>query len=196
MERGADARRVLNPMPMSSNEPSGDFRLQPFRGVLPTLGVDVFIADTARVIGDVHLGDGTSVWYGTVVRGDVFHIRVGARVNLQDLTVVHVTTGRHATLIEDDVTVGHRAIIHGATVRRGSLIGMGAIVMDGAEVGAESMVGAGALLTPGTIIPPGMLALGSPAKPVRPLSDAERSMMRVSAAHYFDIAAVYRGGQP
>jgi len=178
-----------------SSSIAADPRFQAYRGVLPTLGCDVFVADTARVIGDVHLGDGTSVWYGTVVRGDVFHIRVGARVNLQDLTVVHVTTGRHATLIEDDVTVGHRAIIHGATVRRGSLIGMGAIIMDGAEVGAEAMVGAGALLTPGTIIPPAMLALGSPAKAVRALTEAERTMLRISAAHYFDIAAVYREGQ-
>lgn len=173
---------------------SADPRIQPYCGLFPTLGADVFIADTARVIGDVHLGDGTSVWYGTVVRGDVFPIRVGKRVNLQDLTVVHVTTGRHATLIEDDVTVGHRAIIHGAIVRRGALIGMGAIVMDGAEVGAEAMVGAGALVTPGTIIPPAMLAVGSPAKAVRALSDTELAMMRTSAPHYFDIAAAYRGG--
>ncbi len=175
---------------------SDDPRIQPYRGVFPTLGADVFVADTARVIGDVHLGAGTSVWYGTVVRGDVFHIRVGARVNLQDLTVVHVTTGRHATVIEDDVTVGHRAIIHGATVRRGALIGMGAIIMDGAEIGAEAMVGAGALVTPGTVIPPATLAIGSPAKAVRALSEAELTMMRSSAPHYFDIAAAYRGRLP
>lgn len=169
-----------------------DARLQPFRGVMPTVGADVFIADTARVIGDVHLGDGTSVWFGTVVRGDVFHIRVGRRVNLQDLSVVHVTTGTHASIIEDDVTVGHRAIIHGATVRRGALVGMGAIVMDGADVGALAMIGAGALVTPGTVIPPATLALGSPAKAVRPLSAAELDKLATSAAHYFDIAAVYR----
>jgi len=174
---------------------SGDPRIHSYNGLWPTVGADVFIADTARVIGDVHLGDGTSVWYGTVVRGDVFPIRVGKRVNLQDLTVVHVTTGRFATLIEDDVTVGHRAIIHGATVRSGALIGMGAIIMDGAEVGAEAMVGAGALVTPGTVIPPAMLAVGSPAKAVRALRPDELAKMRMSAPHYFEIAAAYRRGE-
>ena len=172
---------------------SRDPCIQPYRGLLPTLGADVFIADTARVIGDVHLGDGTSIWYGTVVRGDVFHIRIGRRVNLQDLTVVHVTTGRHATLIEDDVSVGHRAIIHGATVRRGALIGMGATVMDGAEIGEQAMVGAGALVTPGTLIAPRTLALGSPAKPVRALRAEELAHMADTARHYVELAALYRG---
>lgn len=169
-----------------------DPRIQPFRGVSPTLGHDVFVADTARVIGDVHLGEGTSIWFGTVVRGDVFHIRIGRRVNLQDLSVVHVTTGRHATLIEDDVTVGHRAIIHGATIRRGALIGMGAIVMDGAEVGEEAMIGAGALVTPGTVIPPRTLALGTPARPVRPLTPAEIARLADSARGYAELAATYQ----
>lgn len=168
-----------------------DPRIQTYQGTAPTFGVDVFVADTARVIGDVHLGDGSSVWYGTVVRGDVFHIRVGRRVNLQDMTVVHVTTGRHATLIEDDVTVGHRAVIHGATVRAGALIGMGAIVMDGAEIGPGAMVGAGALVTPGTAIPGGMLALGAPARPVRALSADETAMLAASAPHYVAIARTY-----
>lgn len=170
---------------------SEDRRIQAYRGVSPTLGRAVFVADSARVIGDVHLGDGTSVWFGTVVRGDVHTIRVGRNVNLQDNSVVHVTTQRHATTIEDDVTIGHRAIIHGATVRRGSLIGMGAIILDGAEIGPEAMIGAGALVTPGTRIPEGVLALGSPAKPVRALSEDERAKLRESAAHYVGIASEY-----
>jgi len=169
-----------------------DANIQPFRGLYPTLGKDVFVADTARVIGDVHLGDETSIWFGTVVRGDVFHIRIGRRVNLQDLSVVHVTTGRHATLIEDDVTVGHRAIIHGATIRRGALIGMGAIVMDGAEVGQEAMVGAGALVTPGTVIPPRMLAVGAPARAVRALTPEEITRLGDSARGYAELAATYQ----
>ena len=103
--------------PIAARDP----RILSFRGTSPTLGAEVFIADTARVIGDVYVGDGASVWFGTVVRGDVMPIRIGKRVNLQDLSVVHVTTGRFSTLIEDDVIVGHRAIIHGATVRRGNL---------------------------------------------------------------------------
>ncbi len=183
---------TMSTHPIAARDP----RIMPFRGTFPTLGAEVFIADTARVIGDVYVGDGASVWFGTVVRGDVMPIRIGKRVNLQDLSVVHVTTGRFSTLIEDDVTVGHRAIIHGATVRRGALIGMGAIVMDGAEVGAEAMVGAGALVTPGTIIPPGMLAVGSPAKPVRALRPEELEMLRHSAPHYCEIAAAYLRDEP
>jgi len=170
---------------------SEDPRIRAYRGVAPTLGRGVFVADSARVIGDVHLGDGASVWFGTVVRGDVHTIRIGNNVNLQDNSVVHVTSGRHATTIEDDVTVGHRAIIHGATVRRGSLIGMGAIILDGAEIGPEAMIGAGALVTPGTRIPEGMLALGSPAKAVRALREDERVKLRESAEHYASLAAEY-----
>jgi carbonic anhydrase/acetyltransferase-like protein (isoleucine patch superfamily) len=167
-------------------------RVTAFNRILPRLAPDVFVADTARVIGDVELGAGSSVWYGAVVRGDVFHIRIGARVNLQDHTIVHVTTGRHATLIEDDVTVGHRVTLHGCIVRRGALIGMGATVMDGAEVGEGAMVGAGALVTPGTHIPPGMLAVGAPAKVVRALRPDEVAHLERSAAGYAELARIYR----
>jgi len=156
------------------------------------LGEAAFVADTARVIGDVVLGAHTSVWYGAVVRGDVMPIRVGARVNIQDLSVLHVTGGRFALVIEDDVTVGHRAILHGCTVRRRALIGMGATVLDGAEVGEEAFVGAGALVTPGTIIPPRTLAVGSPARVKRPLTQAEIESLEESAAHYAELADEYR----
>lgn len=168
-----------------------DVRIQPFRGVLPRLGDRVFVADTARVIGDVEMGEGSSVWYGAVIRGDVHHIRIGCRVNVQDLTVIHVTTGVHPTLIGDDVTIGHRAILHGCTVERGALIGMGAIIMDEAVIGEGAMIGAGALVTPGTIIPPRTLAVGAPARPRRPLTDAEIASLEHSAQHYVNIAASY-----
>jgi len=168
-----------------------DPRFVAYDGVEPTVAPDVFVADTARVIGDVTLGAGSSVWYGTVVRGDVFPIRVGERVSLQDGTIVHVTTGRFATTIGDDVTVGHRAVLHGCTVEDGALIGMNAVVMDEAVIGAGAMVAAGALVTPGTVIPPGMVAMGSPARPVRPLRDNERAFLTYSASHYVDIAATY-----
>lgn len=170
---------------------SPDPRIVAYGDVTPTLGREVFVADTARVIGDVHIGDQTSVWYGTVVRGDVFPIRVGDRVSLQDGTIVHVTTGRFATTIGNDVTVGHRAVLHGCTIGDGALIGMNAVVMDEAVVGAGAMVAAGALVTPGTVIPPGMVAMGSPARPVRPLRDVEREFLTYSASHYVDIAATY-----
>jgi carbonic anhydrase/acetyltransferase-like protein (isoleucine patch superfamily) len=177
-----------------------DPRFQPYRGALPRLGRDVFVADSARLIGDVVVGDASSVWYGTVVRGDVFPIRIGARVNLQDLTVVHVTAGRFGTTLGDDVTVGHRAILHGCTVHAGALIGMGAIVMDGAVIGEEALVAAGALVTPGAVIPPRTLAVGSPARARRPLTDEELQEIRERSHHYAALAgdylAVGLGGPP
>ena len=178
--------RMLRPM-MTSADP----RIVPYDGVTPTVANGVFIADTARVIGDVHLGEQTSIWYGTVIRGDVFPIRIGARVSVQDGTIVHVTTDRFATTVGDDVTVGHRAVLHGCTIEDGALVGMGAVVMDEAVVGAGAMVAAGALVTPGTVIPPGMVAMGLPARPVRPLRDVERDFLTYSARHYVDISRNY-----
>lgn len=170
-----------------------DERLVDHHGVTPELAPDVFVADTARVIGDVRIGEGSSVWYGTVIRGDVYHIRLGRAVNVQDNSVIHVTTGQHATLVEDEVTVGHRAILHGCTVRRRALIGMGAVVMDACDIGEEAMVAAGALVTPGTVIEPRTLAVGSPAKPKRALTDDEIASLAESAEHYRDLARSYRG---
>ena len=166
--------------------------LIPHHGTCPDVANDVFIADTARVIGDVVLGEGTSVWYGAVIRGDVFHIRIGRRVNIQDLTMVHVTTDRYATVIEDDVTVGHRAILHGCTIKRGALIGMGAIVMDGAVVGEGAMIAAGALVTPKTEVAPNTLWIGSPARMKRPLSEEEQAHLAQSAEHYYNLSQTYR----
>lgn len=168
-----------------------DPRVRPFRGAWPQLGSGVFLADTARVIGQVALGDDVSIWYGSVVRGDVFDIVIGARTNIQDHSVVHVTSGRHATRIGEDVTVGHRATLHGCTVRDRALIGMGAIVLDGAEVGEESMIAAGSVVTPRTVIPPRVLAVGSPARVVRELKDTELALVRHSAGHYVELARLY-----
>lgn len=170
---------------------TSDPRILPFEGALPRLAPDCFVADTARVIGDVELGPGTSIWWGAVVRGDVHWIRVGARVNIQDLSMLHVTSKRFATILGDDVTVGHRATLHGCTVEARALVGMSATVLDGAVIGEEAMVGAGALVTPGTVIPPRMLAVGAPAKPVRALRDDELDNLRRSAPHYATLAATY-----
>ena len=167
--------------------------ISPYDGRAPRLHASVFVAEGAVVVGDVEIGEGSSIWFGTVVRGDVNHVRIGARTNLQDLTVVHVTSGKHPTVIGDDVTVGHRAVLHGCTIRDRCLIGIGAIVMDGAVVGPDAMVGAGALVTPGTIVPPGTLVLGSPAKPRRELTPEERASLRTSAERYAGYAARYRG---
>ena len=168
--------------------------ISPYGGRAPRLHASVFVAENAVVVGDVEIGEGSSIWFGTVVRGDVNHVRIGARTNLQDLTVVHVTSGTHPTVIGDDVTVGHHAVLHGCTIRDRCLVGIGAIVMDGAVVGPDAMVGAGALVAPGTVVPPGTLVLGSPAKPRRELTPEERAFLRTSAERYAGYAARYRGG--
>lgn len=159
-----------------------------FEGQRPRLGRGAWVAPSADVMGDVELGDDASVWYGAVLRGDVMPIRVGARTNIQDLTVVHVTSGQFPTTIGDDVTVGHRAILHGCTVDHYCLIGMGAIILDGAHVEPYCLVGAGALVTPGTRIPEGSLVLGAPAKVIRPVTDDDRRAFEASAAHYVELA--------
>jgi carbonic anhydrase/acetyltransferase-like protein (isoleucine patch superfamily) len=164
------------------------------RGVLgkqPRLGNGVFVAETAAVIGDVEIGDQSSVWYGTVIRGDVMPIRIGARTSLQDNTVIHVTAGRYGTTIGSDCTIGHNAIIHACVVEDLCLIGMGSIILDGAKIGRGSLVGAGALVTPGTDIPPDSLVIGSPAKVKRPVNDKEREQILYGAAHYVELTRAY-----
>src|SRR5215831_12952208 len=138
-------------------------------GVRPTVAPDVFVAPNAVVIGDVHLGAGASVWFGTTIRGDVYPIRIGARTNVQDGSIVHVTGGKAKTTVGDDVTIGHMVLLHGCTIGSGCLIGMGSIVLDGAVVEDDCVVGAGSLVTPGTRIAKGSLALGRPAKVLRKL---------------------------
>ena len=158
----------------------------------PSLGRDVFVAPTATVMGKVTLGDESSIWYGSVLRGDVGSIHIGARTNIQDLSLIHVTTNLHDAWIGDDVTVGHRVILHGCTVKAGALIGMGAVILDGAVIGEGSLIGAGALITPRTEIPPGSLVLGSPGKVVKTLGEKEQRELADSAKHYVEIAKRHR----
>jgi carbonic anhydrase/acetyltransferase-like protein (isoleucine patch superfamily) len=159
-----------------------------FEGKTPRVADGVFVAPNATLIGDVEVGEGSSVWYQAVIRGDVFPIRIGRNVNIQDLTMIHVTTGMHATHIGDNVTVGHGAILHGCTLHDGAFVGMGAVVMDQAVLGEECIVGARSLVTVGTVIPPRTLAIGSPAKVIRELKDHELAMVRASAPHYKNLA--------
>jgi carbonic anhydrase/acetyltransferase-like protein (isoleucine patch superfamily) len=163
--------------------------IRAFDGKTPRIDPTVFLATSCVVVGDVELGPGASIWYGAVVRGDVNSIRIGARTNIQDLAVIHVTGGTHPTVIGDDVTVGHQAVLHGCTVKDRCLIGIGAIVLDGAVVGEEAMVGAGALVPPGMVVPPRSLVMGAPARVRRSLDDADVAGLRASAAHYVDSAA-------
>lgn len=162
-----------------------------FQNQKPKLANDVFIAPGAHVIGDVVLGEAANVWFNTVIRGDVFPIRIGARTNIQDNSVLHVTDGQYATTVGEEVTVGHRVILHGCTIEDRALIGMGSVVMDGAVIGEESLIGAGAVVTPGTQIPPRVLALGSPCKVVRDLKEHEIGFLKASALHYVELAAKY-----
>lgn len=143
-----------------------------------------YIEESAQVIGDVTIGEDSSVWFNGVVRGDVNHIRIGARSNIQDGSVVHVTHKTHPTVIEDDVTIGHSVTVHGCTIKSRVLIGMGAIILDGAIVEPDCVIAAGALVAEGVTIPSGWLAMGLPAKPVRELTDDEKAMLIKSAQNY------------
>jgi carbonic anhydrase/acetyltransferase-like protein (isoleucine patch superfamily) len=143
------------------------------------------------VIGDVEIAADASVWYASVVRGDVHRVHIGARTNLQDQCTVHVTRDRFAAWIGDEVSVGHRAVIHGCRVHDGALIGIGAIVLDGAEVGEGALVGAGAVVTPGTVIRGGMLAVGIPAREVRVLDPGERSAQLERTLEYVRTARLH-----
>jgi len=163
-------------------------------GVRPSLGRDVFIAPNATVIGDVHIGDESSVWFSTTLRGDVFPIRIGARTNIQDGSVVHVTGGKAATTVGDDVTIGHMVLLHGCTVGSRCLIGMGSVLLDGAVVGDETIIAAGSLLSPGTRIPPRSLAIGRPAKVARALKDEDLAWVREAGGLYVQYAKTFRSG--
>jgi carbonic anhydrase/acetyltransferase-like protein (isoleucine patch superfamily) len=155
------------------------------RGHTPSFGHDCFLAETAVVIGDTVMGDGCSVWYNAVVRGDVHSIRIGHRVNIQDGAVLHCTYQRAALTIGDDVSIGHNAIVHGCTVRNKVLIGMGAIVMDHVEIGEGSVIAAGAVVTQGTKVEPGSLMTGVPAKRIGPVSaDLSANEIERIAANY------------
>ena len=167
--------------------------LAPFLDHAPRLGREVFVADTAAVIGNVELADGASVWHGASMRGDVNWIAVGAGSNIQDNATVHVSRGTHPCRIGASVTIGHNAVVHGCTIEDEVLVGMGAIVLDGAVVGAGSLVGAGALVTGGTLVPPGSLVLGSPARVVRELEEEEIDRTRANAVHYARMARMYLG---
>jgi gamma-carbonic anhydrase len=157
----------------------------------PRVAEAAFVAPGATLVGDVELGRDASVWYGCVLRGDLHRIRVGARSNVQDLSVLHVTRDRFPTLIGDEVTIGHRAVVHGCTVRDGALIGIGAVVLDGAEVGEGALVGAGALVAPGTRIPHAALALGVPARVARLLTEVELEAQRERARAYVETARAH-----
>lgn len=158
----------------------------------PSLPDSTFVAPGAIIAGDVEVGEDCSFWYHAVARGDVGKIRLGDRVNVQDHSMIHMSDGKSNAQIGDDVTIGHRAIVHGATIKDRVLIGMGAIILDNAVIGEDSVVGAGALVTGGKEFPPRSLIIGSPARAVKTLSDEEIGMLPAGAAHYVKIAQKHR----
>lgn len=170
--------------------------LRPYRGRLPVVHPSAFVDDSAQVIGDVEIGEDSSVWMAVVIRGDVNLIRIGRRTNIQDGAIVHVMHDTHPTRVGDDVTVGHGAIIHGCTIHNRVLIGMGAIVLNGATIGADSIVAAGALVVEGASIPPRSLVMGSPGKVKRTLTDAEVASIREYAENYVRYKRDYQPERP
>ncbi len=166
----------------------------PYEGKLPKVHEKAWIAETAVLIGDVEVGEDSSVWYGCVLRGDKMEIRVGKRTNIQDGSILHIEGGLYACILGDDITVGHGAIVHGCEISNGALIAMGAIVLNGVKVGEGAVIGAGALVPEGREIPPGTLWMGSPAKYVRDLREDERGRFQQAAKSYSQLKEKYRRG--
>lgn len=165
--------------------------LYPYKSISPNIDSSVFIAPDANIIGDVEIGARSSVWYQCVVRGDVNDIKIGSRTNIQDGSVIHVSSTTQGTYIGDDVTVGHMALLHACTIEDRAFIGMKACIMDDARVQSQAMVAAGALVTPGKIIPSGQLWGGSPARYMRDLSDEELDFLTFSAKRYVALSKSY-----
>ncbi|GAB6078797.1 gamma carbonic anhydrase family protein [Hydrogenobaculum acidophilum] len=165
--------------------------LKAYKNVYPKIGKGVYIAENAFVIGDVELEEDVSVWFGSVIRGDVNYIRIGKRTNIQDNSVIHVTHDTHPTIIGHDVTIGHGAIIHGCTIKDFVLVGMGATIMDGSVIEDFVLVGARALITPNKHIPSGVLVAGAPAKIVRDLKQEEIELIKESALNYVNYKNAY-----
>ncbi len=166
--------------------------IKSFQSIEPKIDGSAFIAENAVVIGDVEIGANASVWYNCVLRGDVNYIRIGAGSNIQDGTIIHVSRGaEYPTIVEEEVTVGHSATLHGCYVERGCLIGIGAIVLDGARIGRNSLVAAGSLVTPNTIIPERSFVIGSPARVKRELSDGEVEGIQKFWRNYVSLSEIY-----
>lgn len=158
----------------------------------PQLAPDVFVAPDAQVIGDVRIGAGSGVWFGSVLRGDVHYIEIGENCNIQDMSMLHVTGGKYPLILGNNVTLGHRVTVHGCTLRDYAFVGIGAIALDNSEIGEFGFLAAGSLLPPGKKIPPRMVAMGSPAKVVREITPEEEEMIRTIPVKYRELRERYR----
>ena len=174
--------------------PAGAGPLYAFEDAVPKVDPAAWVAPSAAVIGNVEIGPRSGVWFHCVLRGDMNFIRIGARVNVQDGTIIHVNRGRFATVLEDDVTIGHACIVHACTLRKRAFVGMGATVLDGAVIEEGGMLAAGGLLTPNKVIGPNELWSGSPAKLWRVMSAEERAGFDQTAVHYAELAGRFKAG--
>ena len=165
--------------------------IKTFRDNNPKIHESAFVAQDAIVIGDVEIGAESSIWFGSIIRGDVNYIRIGERTNIQDASVIHVSSKDHATILEDEITVGHRVTLHGCYVEKCCLIGIGSIILDGARIGRNSLVAAGCLVTPGTVIPPESLVMGAPARVKRQLTADELDNLTKSWQNYVELSRAY-----
>jgi carbonic anhydrase/acetyltransferase-like protein (isoleucine patch superfamily) len=163
-----------------------------FQDKQPKIHKSVFIAENAVIIGDVEIGADSSVWYGCILRGDVNFIRIGERVNIQDASVIHVSSETHPTVLEDEITVGHRVTLHGCYVESNCLIGINSVILDGARIGKNSLVAAGSLVTPNTKIPANSLVMGSPAKVKRELTADEIKDLEKFWRNYVEYSRIYK----
>lgn len=167
----------------------------PYRGIYPQIHESAFVAGTSTLAGAVEIGAQSSIWFGCVLRGDLEPIRIGARTNLQDHCICHVTHGGFDVVVGDEVTVGHGAILHGCRIGDRVLVGMQACILDGARIGNDVLIAAGSLVTPHTVIPAGHFAMGRPARVLRAINDKERTMIEEGWRSYLAVAAEYRAGQ-
>lgn len=165
-----------------------------YNGKAPVIADSAFIADFVTITGDVTIGEESSVWFNTVIRGDVAPTVIGNRTNVQDLCVLHQSPD-NPLVLEDDVTIGHQVTLHSCTIRRGALVGMGSVILDRAEIGEGAFIGAGSLVPPGKVIPPNMMAFGRPAKVIRPVTDADRQDMERIRREYAEKAQHYKQQQ-
>lgn len=179
---------------MQNNNPelivSKEIKLFPYKDFFPKLHKSVFLASGSKIIGDVEIGENTSVWYNTVIRGDVNYVRIGNNTNVQDNSMLHVTNQKFPLVIGNGVTIGHSVTLHGCTLNDYSFVGMGAVILDGAVIESHAMVAAGAVIKQGFIVPAGKLAAGVPAKVIRDLTDAEMDEFEKSAARYVDYTSI------
>lgn len=168
--------------------------IYPYKGKTPIIDNSAFIADYVTITGDVTIGPESTIWFNTVIRGDVAPTIIGSKVSIQDLSCLHQSPN-NPLIIEDEVTIGHQVTLHSCTIRKGALIGMGSIILDGAEIGEGAFIGAGSLVPPGKKIPPNSLALGSPAKVVRELNDEDKADVQRIIREYVEKGQYYKSLQ-